>query len=43
MIDWKYTLRLAVLNFRTHRGTIDYLLELLQQKVRELAAEVMDF
>jgi glutamate/tyrosine decarboxylase-like PLP-dependent enzyme len=37
MIDGKYTLRLAVLNFRTHRETIDYLLELLQQKVRELS------
>jgi len=36
MIDGKYTLRLAVLNFRTHRETIDYLLELLRQKVSEL-------
>jgi len=36
MINGKYTLRLAVLNFRTHRETIDYLLELLQRKAREL-------
>jgi glutamate/tyrosine decarboxylase-like PLP-dependent enzyme len=36
MIAGKYTLRLAVLNFRTHRETIDYLLELLQRKAREL-------
>ena len=36
MIDGKYTLRLAVLNFRTHRETIDYLLELLRQKVSKL-------
>lgn len=36
MITGKYTLRLAVLNFRTHLDTIDYLLELLQRKAREL-------
>ena len=36
MIDGKYTLRLAVLNFRTHLETIDYLLELLQKKAYEL-------
>ena len=36
MIAGNYTLRLAVLNFRTHRETIDYLLELLQRKAREL-------
>jgi glutamate/tyrosine decarboxylase-like PLP-dependent enzyme len=30
-IDGKFTLRLAVLNFRTHRETIDYLLDLLQR------------
>jgi len=36
MIDGKYTLRLAVLNFRTHIESIDYLLELLQRKAREL-------
>lgn len=35
-IDGKYTLRLAVLNFRTHRETIDYLLKLLQRKALEL-------
>lgn len=36
MIDGKYTLRFAALNFRTHIETIDYLLELLQRKAREL-------
>jgi len=36
MIDGKYTLRLAVLNFRTHLETIDYLLALLQRKARKL-------
>jgi len=35
-IDGEFTLRLAVLNFRTHRATIDYLLELLQEKAHEL-------
>ena len=29
-IDGKFTLRLAVLNFRTHRANVDYLLALLQ-------------
>lgn len=37
LIGGKFTLRLAVLNFRTHRHTIDYLLELLQAKAEELA------
>ena len=36
MIAGNFTLRLAVLNFRTHRDTIDYLLELLQRKANEL-------
>jgi aromatic-L-amino-acid decarboxylase len=36
MIDGNYTLRLAVLVFRTHLDTIDYLLELLQKKALEL-------
>ncbi len=36
MIGDVFTLRLAVLNFRTHRDTIDYLLNLLQEKAREL-------
>ena len=36
MIDGNYTLRLAVLNFRTHRKIIDYLLALLQRKAAEL-------
>ena len=35
-IDGEYTLRLAVLNFRTHREQIDYLLELLVRAAREL-------
>ncbi len=35
-IDGNYTLRLAVLNFRTHLETIDYLLKLLQRKAFEL-------
>lgn len=33
LIDGKFTLRLAVLNFRTHRKTIDYLLNLLRKTV----------
>jgi len=36
VIDGNYTLRLAVLNFRTHRDTIDYLLSLLQASVNKL-------
>jgi glutamate/tyrosine decarboxylase-like PLP-dependent enzyme len=32
LIDGEFTLRLAVLNFRTHRKTIDYLLELLRRE-----------
>jgi len=35
-IDGDYTLRLAVLNFRTHRQHIDHLLALLQRAVTEL-------
>jgi aromatic-L-amino-acid decarboxylase len=35
-IDGKYTLRLAVLNFRTHLETIDYLLALLRKKAGEI-------
>jgi glutamate/tyrosine decarboxylase-like PLP-dependent enzyme len=35
-IDGNYTLRLAVLNFRTHRQHIDYLLALLKRAVQEL-------
>ena len=35
-IDGNFILRLAVLNFRTHRQHIDYLLELLQRKTSEL-------
>jgi glutamate/tyrosine decarboxylase-like PLP-dependent enzyme len=36
LIDGAFTLRLAVLNFRTHLATVDYLLGLLQQKAGEL-------
>jgi aromatic-L-amino-acid decarboxylase len=36
LIDGVYTLRLAVLNFRTHLAEVDYLLDLLQQKAAEL-------
>lgn len=35
-IDGKFTLRLAVLNFRTHRATVDYLLALLQEEAHRL-------
>jgi len=35
-IDGRFTLRLAVLNFRTHRNTVDYLLELLQREADRL-------
>ena len=35
-IDGEFTLRLAVLNFRTHRANVDYLLQLLKQKALEL-------
>jgi glutamate/tyrosine decarboxylase-like PLP-dependent enzyme len=38
LIDGIFTLRLAVLNFRTHLDTIDYLLELLRRQARELDA-----
>jgi len=36
MLDGKFMLRLAVLSFRTHRSTIDYLLNILKMKVEEL-------
>jgi glutamate/tyrosine decarboxylase-like PLP-dependent enzyme len=36
LIDGRFTLRLAILNFRTHRATIDYTLELLEQLARKL-------
>ena len=36
MLAGKFTLRLAVLNFRTHLETIDYLLELLRARASEL-------
>jgi aromatic-L-amino-acid decarboxylase len=36
-IDGKFTLRLAVLGFRTHLDTIDRAIEILQEKVRVIA------
>ncbi|MFQ5381197.1 MAG: pyridoxal phosphate-dependent decarboxylase family protein [Dehalococcoidia bacterium] len=36
VIDGRFTLRLAVLHFRTHLDTIDYTLDLLRRKAREL-------
>jgi glutamate/tyrosine decarboxylase-like PLP-dependent enzyme len=36
LLDGVFTLRLAVLNFRTHLDTIDYLLDLLRRKAAEL-------
>ncbi len=39
MLDGRYTLRLAVLHFRTHLETVDYLLDLLVDKARELGNE----
>ena len=36
LIEGTFTLRLAVLNFRTHLDTIDYLLDLLERTVRNL-------
>ena len=35
-IDDRFTLRLAILNFRTHRTTIDYTLDLLERLARKL-------
>jgi len=36
MIDGKFTLRLAVLGFRTHLDRIDQAIEILQEKVKEI-------
>ena len=36
IIDGRYTLRLAVLNFRTHLEQVDYLLSLLREKAGEI-------
>lgn len=38
-IDGRFTLRLAILNFRTHRAVIDYTLELLEQLAKKLDKE----
>jgi glutamate/tyrosine decarboxylase-like PLP-dependent enzyme len=37
-VEGRFTLRLAVLNFRTHRETIDYLLDLLRREITESAS-----
>lgn len=39
VIDGTFTLRAAVLAFRTHRDTIDLALDMLRQKAEQLAAE----
>jgi glutamate/tyrosine decarboxylase-like PLP-dependent enzyme len=39
LLNGKFTLRLAVLNFRTHRSTIDYLLKILQRAVIETESD----
>jgi hypothetical protein len=41
MIDGDFTLRLAVLNFRTHLRTIDYLLDLLRREATELENQIL--
>jgi glutamate/tyrosine decarboxylase-like PLP-dependent enzyme len=38
-IDGRFTLRLAILNFRTHRATIEYTLELLEKLAKKLDNE----
>jgi aromatic-L-amino-acid decarboxylase len=38
MLDGKFTLRLAVLSFRTHLRTIDLTLEILKEKAALLAS-----
>ena len=38
-IDGRFILRLAVLHFRTHLETIDYLLDFLKRKSAELDAQ----
>jgi glutamate/tyrosine decarboxylase-like PLP-dependent enzyme len=38
-LDGKFVLRLAVLNFRTHLEAIDLTLEILAEKVKQLAEE----
>ena len=38
MLDGKFTLRLAVLSFRTHLRTIDLLLEIIREKVKLLSS-----
>lgn len=39
VLDGTFTLRAAVLAFRTHRDTIDLALDMLRQKAEQLAAE----
>ena len=40
IIDGKFTLRLAVLGFRTHLDKVDQAIEILQEKARALSQEV---
>jgi aromatic-L-amino-acid/L-tryptophan decarboxylase len=39
MIDGKFTIRMAILSFRTHLSTIDMALEILQEKAKMLEAQ----
>jgi hypothetical protein len=39
LIDGQFTLRMAALNFRTHRDRMDLLIEVLQEKVQEIEKE----
>ena len=39
VLDGKFTLRLAALAFRTHRSTVDLLLEILEEKARWLESK----
>jgi aromatic-L-amino-acid decarboxylase len=40
LVDGVFTLRLAVLNFRTHLEQVDYLLELLQRHAAEISESI---
>jgi len=39
MLDGRFTLRMAVVAFRTHRRTIDLALRVLREQVRALGAD----
>ncbi len=38
MLDGRFTLRLAALTFRTHKDTVDLLLQILEERVKALSA-----